>query len=447
MPAPSLPPPLATPLLATLLLATLLPAHAADAVDCLPTPDAPCVVQAPRLLPAPVSALTMPSGTRVAVVPTPASGRVALELRVRPPGGVRTEDQAIAWLLARHLGAEGAASRRLARAKLGAVERVVSVPDGFAIQVEGPASALEALLDLEAERLRAMAPADEEVRRALAGVVADRLRELSSPDAQLLELVRPRPDLADLPALAQVRDRVALAWRGTALTLVIAGDVDPPAASGAAERAFALLPSPVDVEPLAPIPLLPSVDEAWSGSAAAPRVAVAWQGTPTSPGSREHAVRSVLAELLVAPGSPLAARLIDTGLASRLWSAPVPDGVVIAAELAPRVHPGVALAAVDAAAADLLSVDSAELEARMEAARIHLARRAMLALRRPADWATAVAEVMATGAPPGAVDDAVDQLRRVDEPALRAEADALLRVGARREATLLPARAADGVAP
>jgi hypothetical protein len=83
----------------------------------------------------------------------------------------------------------------------------------------------------------------------------------------------------------------------------------------------------------------------------------------------------------------------------------------------------------------------------MEAARIHLARRAMLALRRPADWATAVAEVMATGAPPGAVDDAVDQLRRVDEPALRAEADALLRVGARREATLLPARAADGVAP
>lgn len=430
-----------------LLLALQRPAPAAEAVDCGPTDEAPCVVQAPRLLPAPALARTLPSGTRVALLPFPAAGRVALELRVLPPGGVRTEDLVVAWLLARHQGGPAAAERRLARARLGGVESVVAVPGGFAVRVEGPSAALPELLALEARRLHELRPSDDEVARALAGVVTERLGELSRPDAQVVELVRPRPDLGAPPSGDMVRARIQQAWGGAAAVLVIAGDVDGATLDGPLDAAFGELPPLLDAAPLPPAALLPAVEQAWSDSAAAPRVVVAWQGPTTAPGSPEHAVRSVLAELLVAPGSPLAARLVDSGLATRLWSPPVPDGVVVAAELAPQVHPGAAFAAVEAAADELLGVANGELEARMEAARVHLARRAMLGLRRPADWAAAVAEVLAAGAPPESVDQSVDQLRQVQPEALRQAAVALLRAENRREAVLAASPGAGQGAP
>lgn len=417
--------------------------------DCVALPAGDCVSRAPRLLPAGAVEGRLASGVRVIVVPAPTSGRVAIELRLALGDRVAAapvQDAAITWILARHEGGAASPARRQRRVLLGADERIQALQGGVAIRVEGPATALAELLSLEVGRLTDFAPPSASVERATAGAAGERQRALASPDRLVVELLRPAPGIGGATTAEQVQRRFRQAWGGANLVVVVAGDVEAAPtlelASSVLSALPALEPAPV-LEPPPPPPapgpdLAASVSHATSPIVAAPRVAVAWSGPPTTPGTVEHAAREVLRELMVAPGSPLLLRLRSDAVAARLWSPRVHDGLVVAAELRPGAHPGAAIAAIEAAAAELSTLDDGALGPRVDAARQHLARRAMLTLQQPGDWAVLVADAVAAGADPLATDRAVDALREVDAAAVRQAALSLALATPGRDASLLP---------
>lgn len=432
-------------LLASLLLVFAPPSLAASADDgCVALPAGDCESSAPRVLPHGAELLQLDNGARLVAVPAPTDGRVAVDVVVRPRGGVSPDDAVVAWLLGREDGSVSGSARRLRRALLGADVRVEVGAQRVALRTEGRSADLAELLALEASRLADFAPTQPALARASLAVSAQRRRDLADPDLLLLDLVWPGARPGGAPSPQDVASRFASAWSGAALTVVMAGDLVAADALQEATASFSSLPPTQTADaPAGPAAdpglFTGAVGQAQADGVASTRVAIAWPATAPAMGSAEHAADAVVRELLAGRGGPLTRRLTrERRLVTRLWSPDVAGGLVVMAELRGDAHPGAVLAALEGAAAALVAGEGADLVPQIEAARLHLAREALLSLDEPEDWAQAVSQAVSAGAEADAIDRHVEALRQVDLAAVQVAARRVLDPVSARETVLLP---------
>ncbi|NOY26695.1 MAG: insulinase family protein [Oligoflexia bacterium] len=434
---------------------------------CVALPSGDCQSSPVGLLAGGFAQRQLASGVRLVAVRAPTAGRVAVELQVLPAGGVLLEDRMIAWLLGSEEGGVAGAGRRQRRQLLGAAEALQVQDRAIRILVEGASTDLAELVSLEAGRLSDFAPMKADVQRAAGAVLALRRLELADPDRMLAELAwgRAAPVDSDADQDRDLAGRFATAWRGGAISVVVAGDLDPAVALDELVNAWRSWAQPAELpaQSAAPRPtVIPAVVPAVIPAVALPhdisvvdppvvqtlraegvrraRVAVAWDPHTPRLDAKDEAAQALLRELLVGPGGLVWTRLVQQqGLVTRLWSPADAQGLLVMAELRCDAHPGAVLAAIETATAALIAADDPDLADQIERARLHLARAALLALDEPADWASAVASIMATGAGPQAVDARLDALRNVDVADLSRVAAVLLAPGQRREFEILPA--------
>ncbi|MCB9781182.1 MAG: insulinase family protein [Alphaproteobacteria bacterium] len=424
---------------AAAVLAALSVSPPAAAVGCVVLPSGECADEPPRLLGGWVADERLAGGPRVVVVPTPTPGRVTVELRLdRPLVDLRDSDRVIAELLGSGTGDPAGEGRGLRRDGLGARTHLELAPGALILRTDGPADALPALIELEAERLARFAPTADAVERAVDAVTTSARRRASAPDAQLVDLaVGVAPLSAVPPTPEELRARVASTWWGPSTTLIIAGDVEVDAVADRVRALWAAIPAPTpDVAPLVFEGVAPA-DLVVAGSRATrTRVALSWPLPIALDGSRRGAVAELLRELLVGPGTPLHRALGADAL--RIWSPETPGSLVLAVELAPGADPDAVLQAARRVAADLSRAGADTLTPAVERARLHLVQRATVELQDAHGWAHAAGRVMASGAPPEGIDRRVDVLRTVPVDDVRQAAAELLGPGPHRTVVLLP---------
>ncbi|MBS2030671.1 MAG: insulinase family protein [Deltaproteobacteria bacterium] len=282
-----------------------------------------------RVLPAPIRVERLPSGLSVAMVPFPAGGVVAFDVRVR--AGAR-EEQAVTGVahLVEHLLFKGTA--RLPEAQLKQKLQSLAVDangetdhDYTLFSDVAPAASLPALIELEADRVEHLQINSDSVASEAGAVRSEAEARAADPEARLgwaLEAAAfphhpygRRPigtgeDLRNLHAAASAaRAFYAKHYRPDATLLVLAGDFDPDEALARIKQAWGGWKGKAVDEPVPPEP----------ASSAEVRTALEERGAPPVervgfrvPPARAHgtAAALLLAELLGGPLSALHKKLV-----------------------------------------------------------------------------------------------------------------------------------------
>lgn len=314
-------------------------------------------------------------------------------------------------LMFRGSEAFSAAEREARMLELSAIDNAWTSSDHTCYTTLAPASSLPVLLDLEADRFRALALTPAAVEQESGAVMGEFRKGASSPGQHLstqLSALAFTTHTYQHTTIGLEEDVFAMAsgyaaaqafyeahYRPERVTVVIAGGVDPAEAVAAVETRLADW-SPPPLEAL-PIPAEPSQNGTrrehidWSGSATQPRLSVAWKGPAFSPDSVESAALRVVSLLLSGQTAPLRQELVEeTEVAWSVWSgAPRrvdPGLLTVSVRLRDEVSFADIESSVDAAVAALREVSPEALEDAKAWARRDL----LLSLDDPSSWASTV---------------------------------------------------------
>jgi len=291
-----------------------------------------------RVLPAPIRVERLQSGLTIAMVPFPAGGVIALDVRVR--AGARDE-QAVTGVahLVEHLLFKGTAKLPEAQLKQKLQSLAVDANgetdhDYTLFSDVAPAASLPALIELEADRVQHLVVTNEAVASEAGAVRSEAEARAADPEARLgwaLDAAafphhpygrRPigtREDLRNLHAAASAaRAFYTRHYRPDATLLVLAGDFDPDEALARIKQAWGAwkgkaIDELVPPEPPSSTEIRTTIEE----RNAPPVERVGFRVPPAH--THETAVALVLAELLGGPLSALHRKLVlERDLADRV---------------------------------------------------------------------------------------------------------------------------------